>query len=318
MCYSAMVLQNFKDYSIKYGARIDLTLFEELFRLRSDGEKIKLTPALERNFTDPSSPQEKKIEKFISSYRSHVITETEQDLFAAKKRLADAERKLKVKPTKAAEKDQGIAERKIEACKLKLDRYRNDKVLKSDGRIYSQNFAPVIIMRDGERTIVPMRYHLRPMGADEEFDRKYPGCYNARRDSLTGFWKRQFGKNHAILIVSEFYENVKRHSYEKRKLKKGEEEENMVLRFSPKNHAQMIVPCIYDVNEFGNFTLNSFALITDEPAKEIAEAGHDRTPIFLKEKNIDTWLNPKGKSIEELFALLDDKETPYYEHEIAA
>jgi putative SOS response-associated peptidase YedK len=59
-------------------------------------------------------------------------------------------------------------------------------------------------------------------------------------------------------------------------------------------------------------------LITDDPPPEVAATGHDRCPIFLKERHIDAWLNPRGKSDQELFSLLDDRERPYYAHRIAA
>jgi putative SOS response-associated peptidase YedK len=153
----------------------------------------------------------------------------------------------------------------------------------------------------------------------EDFDRKYPGCYNARRDSLTGFWRKEFGHKHGVLVIRGFFENVKKHDYEGRKLKPGEKEENMVLEFRPQGHEYMYVPCIWDEWKGPEGErLRSFALITDEPPPEIAATGHDRCPIFLKEENIDAWLDPAGKTDAELFAILDDRERPVYRHEVAA
>jgi putative SOS response-associated peptidase YedK len=57
-------------------------------------------------------------------------------------------------------------------------------------------------------------------------------------------------------------------------------------------------------------------VITDEPPPEIAAAGHDRCIIPIKPKHIDAWLNPS--SMAESFAILDDRERPYYEHRLAA
>jgi len=161
--------------------------------------------------------------------------------------------------------------------------------------------------------IKPMRYLCRPAGFPESFDRDYPGCYNARRDSLKKFWKNQYLKNHGILISDSFFENVKLHDYEQRKLKKGEEPENLVIQFQPEGFDHMIIPVIWDCwQSNGNPDLYSFALITDEPPKEVSEAGHDRCPIFLKAENIDAWLNPAGSSATAIQALLDDKEKPFY------
>jgi hypothetical protein len=33
---------------------------------------------------------------------------------------------------------------------------------------------------------------------------------------------------------------------------------------------------------------------------------------------VDRWLTPQGRSIEELQAILSDRQTPYYEHRLAA
>ncbi|CAB3794589.1 hypothetical protein LMG27177_03669 [Paraburkholderia fynbosensis] len=64
--------------------------------------------------------------------------------------------------------------------------------------------------------------------------------------------------------------------------------------------------------------LLSFAAITDEPLPEIAAAGHDRCIIPIKPKNLDAWLNSDPKSLDAMYAILDDRERPYYEHRLAA
>jgi hypothetical protein len=40
--------------------------------------------------------------------------------------------------------------------------------------------------------------------------------------------------------------------------------------------------------------------------------------ISLKQQKLEAWLNPAGKSPQELDALLADREAPYYEHEVMA
>jgi len=162
-----------------------------------------------------------------------------------------------------------------------------------------------------------MRYHLRPPGMKEDFDRKYPGCYNARRDSLLGFWKKEFGSKHGLLVITSFFENVLLHDLEQRKLKKGEEETNVVIQFKPEGMEHMLVPVIWDHWGTGEDGFDSFALITDEPPPEVLATGHDRCPIFLNEARIDDWLMPKGKSVDELFEILDDRERPFYKHSSA-
>ncbi|MDR6475089.1 putative SOS response-associated peptidase YedK [Paraburkholderia graminis] len=62
----------------------------------------------------------------------------------------------------------------------------------------------------------------------------------------------------------------------------------------------------------------SFAAITDEPPPEIAAAGHDRCIIPIKPENVDAWLNPDPSDLEAMYAILDDRDRPYYEHRLAA
>jgi putative SOS response-associated peptidase YedK len=68
----------------------------------------------------------------------------------------------------------------------------------------------------------------------------------------------------------------------------------------------------------GEPDLWSFAAITDEPPAEVAAAGHDRCIIPIKPENIDAWLNPDPTNLAAAYAILDDRERPYYEHRMAA
>ena len=145
--------------------------------------------------------------------------------------------------------------------------------------------------------------------------------YNARRDSLlTKGWKKLFGFNHGVVMVTRFYENVSLHNLEQRELADGEKEQNVVLEFNPRPQHDMVIACLYtrsqgrgDVPDF-----YSFAMITDDPPPEIAEAGHDRCIIAIKRDNLDAWLNPDPTNLDALQAILDDKDRPYYEHQLAA
>ncbi|WP_157641577.1 hypothetical protein [Burkholderia ubonensis] len=42
------------------------------------------------------------------------------------------------------------------------------------------------------------------------------------------------------------------------------------------------------------------------------------TFIPTKPENIEAWLNPTASSLETMYAILDDKDRPYYEHKLAA
>ena len=47
-------------------------------------------------------------------------------------------------------------------------------------------------------------------------------------------------------------------------------------------------------------------------------AGHDRCIIPIKPENIEAWLNPGASNLDAMYAILDDKDRPYYEHKLAA
>ncbi len=98
----------------------------------------------------------------------------------------------------------------MEAAQRTLADLRRTEPLDRDARIYPGQYAPVMIVHEGQRVIVPMRYQCRLPGWNEAMERKYPGTYNARRDSLEKTCGRLFGYRHRIMVVNAFYENVPR------------------------------------------------------------------------------------------------------------
>jgi len=171
---------------------------------------------------------------------------------------------------------------------------------------------------NGHRVVKPMRYQCRPAHVSAKFDIERPNAYNARRDNLEGFWKNQFGHSHGIMVVTAFYENVSRHRMEGRELAPGEADENVILEFRPRGGQDMLVACLWSHWQGPGEDLLSFAAITDDPPPEIAAAGHDRVIIPIKPENIDAWLNPDPGNLAALYAILDDRDRPYYEHRLAA
>jgi putative SOS response-associated peptidase YedK len=319
MCYSALVRQDFHEMARRYGLEIAFDMFAELFHRRRDGEDIKVSRALERNFSNPSTPVERQIKADVDSYRAQQVSKWEKDLFAQKKRLADAERSLRVKETKKAREDVRIASNKIQTYLDRLADERRAEPKEDDSRIFPMTYAPVIANIDGRLQIAPMRYTCRLAGKPINYDVHYPGTYNARRDNLSGFWGAIYGRHHAIMIVGGFFENVPRHLYEKRELKPDEKPANMVLRFNPRPAIEMLVACLWDRwSGPGAPDLWSFAAVTDEPPPEIAATGHQRCIIALRDENMREWLSPQGVSRKRLDAILSDRQVPYYEHRIAA
>lgn len=320
MCYSAQLQDSYDKYVRRWGADIDFDEFVRLYFADTGSPKRKTPKAMDAWFSNPKSDPERQIKGYIDQRNTEQATKLEQDLFKQKKRLADAERTLQTKTTKKAVEDKRIASEKIEWALGKLSDLRRNTFIDEDARIFPQWYAPVLIVENGRKVIKPMRYQCRVAGSPASNDFKFPGTYNARRDNLEGFWRRQFGYSHGILIANAFYENVSLHAMQHRELAPGEKEQNVVLEFRPEPKQEMLVACLWsrwkgDGKEPG---LLSFAAITDEPPKEIAAAGHDRCIIPIKPEHVDAWLNPDPTNLKALYTILDDRARPYYEHRMAA
>jgi putative SOS response-associated peptidase YedK len=180
-------------------------------------------------------------------------------------------------------------------------------------------YAPVLVRHDGKTLIRPMRYTCRLSGKPAEYDKRFPGTYNARLDSLDDYWREIYGHKHAVLVITGFYENVPLHLYEHRDLTSDEKEKNLVLEFDPKPARDMLVACLWDHwTRKDQPELYSFAAITDEPTAEVSATGHQRTVITIQEQYLSDWLSPATLGKERLEQILTDKEAPYYVHQIAA
>ena len=319
MCYSAQIWQNYRKYVRAWGADISFEDFVRLYWDRQSNPRIKVAKAMDAAFSDPQNDAERKIKGLIDEFDKQQASKLEQEVFKQKKRLADAERTLQTKTTKAAIESRRIATDKIAWALGKLADLRRTELNGEDSRIFPGWYAPVMIVENGRRVVKPMRYQCRLAGKPAFYDTKFPGTYNARRDSLGGFWKAQFGATHGIMIANAFFENVSRHRLEGRELAPGEKEENVILEFRPRPTQDMLIACLWSKWQApGEPELLSFAAITDEPPAEVAAAGHDRCIIPIKAENVEAWLNPESSKLSAMQAILDDRERPYYEHRMAA
>lgn len=319
MCYSAQVWADYRRYSREFGATLSIKDFYDLFRRRYAGEKLRIPKAMVAPFLKPCTPEEQELTELIKGFEANERVRLEKELFTQRARLVKAERQLAEKATLTASEEVRKSKDKIEKARRDLEDLGRTQLAERDSRIFPQSYAPVMVIEEGRRVVKPMRYLCRPAGKHPIIDKKLPGCYNARRDSLGGYWKDLFGFSHGVMVVSTFYENVKRHRMEGRDLRDGEEEENVVLQFDPNPQQEMLIACIWShwKGENGEELL-SFAALTDEPPPEVSAAGHDRIIIQIREENLDAWLNPASVSRDELQSILDDKPRPYYEHRLAA
>ena len=319
MCYSALVWADYRRYIRDFNAELDIKEFYELFWRHIDDAKIKIPKAMEAAFAQPETDAQRRIKAAIDSFAAAETVRLEQGLFEQRKRLADAERTLQTKTTKAAANSQRIATDKIGWAISKLSDLKRLELKESDSRLFPGHYAPVMVMENGKRVIKPMRYQCRPAGKPAFYDTKDPGTYNARRDNLEGFWKDLFGFSHGLMVVNAFFENVNQHRAEGRELGDGENVKNLILEFRPRPTQDMLVACLWSHwSSPGEPDLLSFAAITDEPPPEVSAAGHDRCIIPIRPENIDAWLSPDPKNLAAQYAILDDRARPYYEHRLAA
>jgi putative SOS response-associated peptidase YedK len=320
MCYSAQIEANYKRYIRQFGAGMSIEDFTQLYLGLVDGSsKVRTPKAMDAAFLESSSEDTAGIRDLAEQYSAAKASALEQEIFKQKKRLADAERTLQSKATKAATESKRIAVDKIDSALRRLDDIKRTDLLPRDSRIFPQHYAPVLVVENGLRVVKPMRYGCRIAGKPANYDIKFPGTYNARRDNLERFWKPCFGYTHGIMIVEVFYENVSKAKMEGRELAEGEKDQNVVLEFRPDTGDQMLVACLWSKwTAPGEPDLLSFAAITDEPPAEVAAAGHDRCIIPIKEEHVGAWLNPDPNDLASLYAILEDKERPYYEHRLAA
>ncbi|OZB58949.1 MAG: hypothetical protein B7X39_20005 [Lysobacterales bacterium 14-68-21] len=312
MCYSAQVWADWNRYR-KLGGDLDIHAFARLIdEMGGSAGWIRRVPKRTRDsLLDVRSEEGMALAKAVREANAAAEGMLRQELRAQSERLAAAEVVLAgPKPTKKAANDQRIATDKVSRARRDLDDLVRRDFLDRDSRIYPGNYAPVLVVEEGRRVIKPMRYQCRPAGTPAFFDTKFPGTYNARRDSLEGFWKGLFGRSHALLVVDTFYENVE-----------GPDGKNQVLQFTPRDREPMLVACLWSrwTDPKGVLPdLDSFAAITDEPEPEVAAAGHDRTIINIRPEHLDAWLSPDPANLAALYAIFDDKRHPYYEHQLAA
>ena len=319
MCYSAQIWADYRLYVRQYGADIDFEEFYGLFSRRVSDSRIRIPKAMEAAFAEPRNAAQQPIKSAIDAFAAEHTAKLEQDLFKQRKRLADAERILQFKPTKAAVQSKRIAADKIDWTMGKLADLRRTELMDRDSRIFPGFYAPVMVMDKGRRVIKPMRYQCRPAGKPAFYDTKYPGTYNARRNNLEGFWKGLFGCTHGIVVINAFYENVNRHRAEGRGIGTDEAVENVVLEFKPRPSQDMLVACLWSRwTAPGQPDLLSFAAITDEPPAEVAAAGHDRCIVPIRPEHVDAWLDPDPLNLAAQHAILDDRARPVYDYRMAA
>ena len=174
MCYSAQIQSAYMLYLKRTGAEMDIDQFVEIFGARVSDSSIRIPRAIERWFDEPKSDAERKIKTLIDEYRATETTKLEREVFAQKKRLADAERTLTTKTTKAATESKRIATDKIEKALTRLDRLKATKPHPAEARIFPFHYAPIVIEENGKRLMRLARYHCASRENPHSSTASYP------------------------------------------------------------------------------------------------------------------------------------------------
>jgi putative SOS response-associated peptidase YedK len=304
--------------SKRYRADVAWEEFDELYQRRLESNDVKVARALERNFARPTTELEQRTKSYIDQHTAQMTAKWETEVFAQRNRKGAAEKSLRTKETKTAAR----------MCVLQPIRSRRCWIAWRILSVPSQGKTTAGSSNDVRSCTVAGGWpyphqadalYMQAGGKPADYDVRYPSTYNARRDSLPGFWNNVYGRNHAVMVVGGFFENVPRHLFEHRELRPGEKPQNVDLQFDPSPATEMLVACVWDrwSDRAGN-ELYSFAVVTDEPPEEVAATGHQRCVVALREENLQEWLAPAGLSRDRLEIILRDKECLVYEHQIAA
>jgi putative SOS response-associated peptidase YedK len=317
MCYSAEVESDYRAYVREFGADIDIKEFVRLYVRRAGGAAIKTPKAMDAVFTSCVPLEAAPIPDAIDQYKHDLAQALKGKLLEQRERLAKAEQALAKKLTKTAMEERRKATNLIEEYSRQIADIDRTQLSASDARIFPGWWAPVMIAKEGHRTVVPMRFRCRIPGWTAAVEKKYDGTYCVRLDKLEGSWRKLFGHRHGVIAARRFYENVWKHDMEHRELRPGELKENVRLEFQPNTGEDMYIACLWSLTKDDDGSpLLSFGVITDDPPPEIAATGHNRVPIQIKADSIDAWLSPDPKNLEAMYSILRDRPRPYYEHRI--
>lgn len=309
MCYSAQIRADYAKLVRHYGATMSLEEFSRLYTFDPAKKRPKTPKAMDDGFRGARTDAGRDIVAMIQQWHAQEQAELEGELRRQHERRTVAQAAVAARPTQKARNELRIAGNRIERAQSRLDDLQRSQQLPRDNRIFPGTYAPVIVAEEGRRVIKPMRYQCRLPDKPARNDALYPGTYNARRDSLEGYWRGAFGHRHGVVVVQSFYEHVPRKGLP---LQADDDESDVVLEFQPQPRRDLLIACLWAEWEGPEGRLLSFAAVTDTPPRDVAATGHDRGIVPIRETHLDAWLNPDPANLAAQYRILDDREDIQY------
>ncbi|OBU70725.1 hypothetical protein A9K58_01920 [Stenotrophomonas maltophilia] len=314
MCYSALIRADYAKLVREFGAILSLEEFAELYA-HDPGKKRPKTPkAMDDGFAGARTGQGRDIVAKIQQWHAQERQELEEELQRQRERRDIAHATLATRPTQKARNALRVACNRIQRAQARLEDLHRVQLLPRDSRIFPGTYAPVMVSENGSRVIKPMRYQCRLPDKPARNDVLYPGTYNARRDSLEGYWRGAFGLRHGVVVVQAFYEHVPRPAVINGAPDAAGKARDAVLEFRPDPPRDLLLACLWAEWDGPEGRLLSFATITDAPARDVAAAGHDRSVVPIRREHLDAWLNPDPHDLARQYRILDDREEIRYLH----
>lgn len=158
--------------------------------------------------------------------------------------------------------------------------------------------APVVLFERKVLILKTMQFSLVPRWSKEP--RVKFATHNARIETLAEkpTWREAFQARHCLVPLTHFIEPI----YE------GAHAGNMVA-FHRRSEDWLVAAGIWEswVDRSTGEVTESFAIITADPPRFIAEMGHDRCPVFLNREGQMEWLESAGQSPEQMMNVLRSK-----------
>ena len=164
-----------------------------------------------------------------------------------------------------------------------------------DAEVFPKGTAPALLLdQNGQREIHSSRFGLIPHGKSPATQR-YPNN-NARIESLSRWpWKGPITRRRCVLPLNRFQEPCYW----------GETAGKEVTFYSPEE-PYLFVAGVYELFSAPPTPTVTMAFLMRPACEYVMEYGHHRQPFFLAPDQLDVWMRPEQRTIEDCVRILHD------------